>query len=257
MQTEGFLFIKMKILVFEVDIHSYHSVRNTLEEYDEQWEVIGPFTTVGQARDYLMQHNDIDIIITDTVLGGGLSFAALDHAPNHVPIIFITSHEEYALKAFDYLSLSYLRKPVQEDELIKALAKAVRLSKASSLLTPTGGWTKRSNSMSRIMAKTLHGERIVHTSTVRYIVSEQKNTYLKLLDGNSYRIDKTLEQMEQMLSEEFMRVNRKYIIPLEQVEGTEHIENGKLLILLKGIDAPTIVVSRTRKVEVCKWLNPS
>lgn len=244
----------MKVLIFEVDIHNYHSIRNAIEEYDSGFEVIGPFTTAEHARDYLVQHNDVDIIITDVMLSDGPVFSALDSAPKHVPVIFVTSHEEYALTAFNYLSLSYLIKPVQEDDLTKALAKAMRLRKSSSLLTPTGGWTKKQNTLSRFIVKTLHGERIVHVSTLRYIVSEQKNTYLKLLDGNSYRIDKTLEQVEEMLGNGFMRVNRKFILPLEQVEGTEHIENGKLLLLLKGNNPPRVVVSRTRKVEVCKWL---
>ena len=245
----------MKILIFEVNIYNYHSIRNIIEGYDSACEVIGPFTTTEQGRDYLMRHaGEVDIIISDVVLSDGTVFAALDNAPSHVPVIFVTSHEEYALKAFEYLSLSYLQKPVQEDDLVKALAKAVRLRKASPLLTPTGGWTKKSGTLSRFIVKTLHGERVVHVSTVRYIVSEQKNTYLKLLDGNSYRIDKTLEQVEQMLGEDFMRVNRKFILPLEQVEGTEHIENGKLLLQLKGNNPPRVVVSRTRKVEVCKWL---
>lgn len=245
----------MKILVFENDIHCYHQVRNILEEYDSKMEVIGPFTTAEQGRDYLVQHNgDVDIIISEVMLSDGLAFSALDHAPKHVPVIFVTSYTEHALKAFGYLSLSYLLKPVREDELVKALAKAVRLGKASPLLTPTGGWTQKTGRLSRFMVKTLHGERIVHVSTLRYIVSEQKNTYLKLLDGNSYRIDKTLEQAEKVLGPGFMRVNRKFILPKDQVEGTEHIENGKLLLLLKGNNPPRVVVSRTRKVEVCKWL---
>jgi DNA-binding LytR/AlgR family response regulator len=85
-------------------------------------------------------------------------------------------------------------------------------------------------------------------------VSEQKNTYIKLLDGNSYRIDKTLDEMTSQLGERFKKVNRKYIVPLEQVLGTERRENGKLLILLKGKNSPNIIVSRTRKREVCEWL---
>jgi DNA-binding LytR/AlgR family response regulator len=88
-------------------------------------------------------------------------------------------------------------------------------------------------------------------------VSEQKNTYIKLLDGNSYRIDKTLDEMTSQLGERFKKVNRKYIVPLEQVLGTERRENGKLLILLKGKNSPNIIVSRTRKREVCEWLKMS
>mgnify|MGYP002624517236 CR=1 FL=1 len=245
----------MKIVVFESDIPSYHSVRKILESCDTEYEVIGPFTTTEQGRDYLMQHKDIDIIVTEVMLSDGPVFAALDQAPRQVPVIFATSYEEYALRAFDYLSLSYLLKPVDEETLSKALALAIRLRKAASLLTPKGGWNKSKAHLTRFVVKTLHGERVIHLSTVRYIVSEQKNTYLKLLDGNSYRVDDTLDNIAAKLQHSrFMRVNRKYILPVEQVSSTENIEYGKMLIHLKGDNAPKIVVSRTRKVEVCKWI---
>lgn len=246
----------MKVLIFDDDIYSYHQIRNILEDYDDQYDVIGPFSTVEQGRDYLSLHKDVDIIITDVVLGGTPVFDTLKLAPVYAPIIFITSHNEYALQAFAYYSLSYLPKPIEESQLIRAIAKAMRLRKVSPLLTPQRGWSNRDNNQSRFVVKTLKGERIIHITTVRYIVSEQKNTYIKLLDGNSYRIDMTLDTLATQLdSEKFMRVNRKYIVPQGQVMGTERIENGKMLLLLKGTGAPEIIVSRTRKSEVCEWLH--
>lgn len=246
----------MKFLIFDDDIQSYHQIRNILEDYDSQHDVIGPFTTVEQAREYLSQHKDIDIIISEVVLGESAVFEAMDYAPDYVPVIFVSAHTEYALQAFSYYSLSYLQKPIDEVELTKAVAKAMRLRKVSPLLTPQGGWTRQDDEQSRFVVKTFKGERIIHISTIRYIVSEQKNTYVKLLDGSSYRIDMPLEVFATQLdSSLFMRVNRKYIVPLEQVIGTERIENGKMQILLKGENAPDIIVSRTRKSEVCEWLH--
>jgi two-component system LytT family response regulator len=247
----------MKILIFDTDVQNYHFIHNVLVDYDERYEVIGPFTTIEQCRDYLLRHKDIDIIITDVMLGNDTIFDVLNIVPSYVPLIFVTSHEEFALRAFEYYSLSYLVKPVDESYLVKAISKAVRLRKVSPLLTPQGSWSNVGEEQSRMVVRTFNGERIIHFSTIRYIVSEQKNTYIKLLDGNSYRIDKTLDEMTSQLGERFKKVNRKYIVPLEQVLGTERRENGKLLILLKGKNSPNIIVSRTRKREVCEWLKMS
>ena len=245
----------MKILIFDTDVQNYHFICGVLEDHDVGYEVIGPFTTIEQCRDYILRHKDIDIIITDVMLGNDMIFDVLNIVPSHVPLIFVTSHEEFALKAFEYHSLSYLIKPVEEANLIKAISKAVRLRKVSPLLTPQGSWSKGGEENPRMVVKTFNGERIIYFSTIRYIVSEQKNTYIKLLDGNSYRVDKTLDEMAMQLGEEkFKKVNRKYIVPIEQVLGTERRENGKLCILLKGKDFPNIIVSRTRKREVCEWL---
>ena len=245
----------MKILVFDSDIQNYHLIRGIIEDYDVRLDVIGPFTTVEQGRDYLMQHKDVDIIVSDVVLGGDEVFEVLDIVSSHVPIIFVTSHSDYALRAFEYYSLSYILKPVDEALFVKALSKAIRLRKVLPMLTPTGSWASGGNGQERIVVKTFNGERVIHVTAIRYIVSEQKNTYIKLLDGNSYRIDKTLDEMMQQLDAgRFMRVNRKFILPIEQISGTERKENGKLCILLKGKNFPNIIVSRTRKREVCEWL---
>ena len=109
----------MKILIFDTDVQNYHFICSVLEDYDVRYEVIGPFTTIEQCRDYLLRHKDIDIIITDVMLGNDLVFDVLNIVPNYVPIVFVTSYEEYALKAFEYHSLSYLIKPVEEADLIK------------------------------------------------------------------------------------------------------------------------------------------
>lgn len=51
-----------------------------------------------------------------------------------------------------------------------------------------------------------------------------------------------------------MRVNRKYIVPKEQVMGFEHLANGRLRLTLHGDACPEIIVSRTHRNEVCEWL---
>ncbi|MDE6152349.1 MAG: LytTR family DNA-binding domain-containing protein, partial [Prevotella sp.] len=163
-------------------------------------------------------------------------------------------HKEHALQAFGYNSLSYLLKPVGEEEL------AAAISKARNLLMPhrrrqrknvTGEDTYRE----RFLVKTTKGEKVILTANIRYILSEQKTTYIKLQDGTSYALQATLDDVAAQLNpRRFMRVNRKYIIPLEQVTGTERLGNGKMSIHLTGDHYPEINVSRTRKAEVCKWL---
>ncbi len=245
----------MKILVFDSEIQSYHLICNILADYDERYDVIGPFSSIEQCKDYLLRHKDVDLVITEVILGNDTIFDALDLLSSHTPVIFATSHSEYALQAFNYYSLSYLIKPIDEVALVKALAKAARLRKVSPMLTPRGSWANKGEEHSRIVVRTFNGERVIHVSTIRYIVSEQKNTYIIVLDGNSYRIDKTLEQLSfELDTERFMRVNRKYIVPIEQILGTERKENGKLKLLLRGAKSPDIIVSRTRKSEVCEWL---
>ena len=75
------------------------------------------------------------------------------------------------------------------------------------------------------------------------------------MDGSSYPLEKTLEEVAiQLDSIAFMRVDRKYILPRSQVKGFDSLPNGRIRLQLYGDDYPEIIVSRTQRKKVCKWL---
>ena len=248
--------IKMKILILEDEMHQYNVLRHMLEDLMPSALLIGPIPTVSEARHFFLSESEADIIIADIQLNDGLSFDALSCAPDNIPIIFTTAHEEYALKAFEYNSLSYLLKPIDEEMLRTALQKAQRLLPANTIKasrTPTR--LKKEKFRERFMVKTVKGEKMIPVSGIRYFVSEQKNTYLKLLDNTSYPINIPLEKLATQLDpQRFMRVNRKFIVPLEQVTATERLSNGKEKLILKGDNPPEIIISRMRRNEVGEWI---
>lgn len=68
-------------------------------------------------------HADIDLILSDIQLGDGLSFESLKAVPTSIPVIFTTAYDQYAVQAFQFNSLDYLLKPIDNEELQAALAK--------------------------------------------------------------------------------------------------------------------------------------
>lgn len=114
----------------------------------------------------------------------------------------------------------------------------------------------RDNYRERFCVNTFKGEKVISTSDVRYIVSENKCTYIVLHDGSSFDINMTLTAMAALLNpRSFMRVNRKYIVPLGQVERFEQDINGKERLILKhGHKSPQIVISRDNKHNVHDWV---
>lgn len=141
-------------------------------------------------------------------------------------------------------------------ELEQAIARIRELEKENERLKRKLRQAEDTKYRERIMVNTFKGEKIVGVGEVRYIVSENKNTYIVLHDGTSYDIDMTLTLIaEQLNPRKFMRVNRKYIVPLTEVEGFERDINGKeRLILKEGVKNPVIVISRDNKRNVHNWL---
>lgn len=248
----------MNILILEDELHHYHLLRHMLEKIMPSALLIGPIPTVSEARHFFLSNSEADIIIADIQLNDGLSFDALSCAPETLPIIFTTTHEEYALRAFEYNSLSYLLKPIEEEALRTALEKAQRLLTASTIHTKQNHAPEPQNKekfRERFMVKTAKGEKIIPLSGIRYICSEQKNTYITLLDETSYPINISLEELSTQLDpQKYMRVNRKFIVPIEQVSATERLSNGKERLILKGDTPPDIIISRTRRNEVGEWI---
>lgn len=242
----------MRFLIFEDEIHNFRMLEFMLKDIDPDCEVIGPLASVAQGREYLMNHKDFDMIIADIQLGDGLSFEALRDVPVEVPIIFTTAYENFALQAFEYNSLSYLLKPIDEDELAKAIKKARKLSAhdgSMNTFLPSGSYRER------FVVKMLDREKVISTSDILYIYSEGKCSYAKLKDGFIEILDMSLEKISSQLDPaKFMRVSRKYIVPLECVAGTRRLSGGKERLEIKGDPAVEVVVSRERRREVRKWL---
>lgn len=247
----------MNIVVFEDEQYTYDMLCQMLLEQIDDCHIYGPLTSIAEGIDFFANNNErIDLIIADIQLNDGLSFYALTEAPADAPVIFTTAYDEYALKAFHYNSLSYLLKPVDEEELHEAIRKTqermITDEHREELFRMLGN---SSAYRERFFVKTYRGEKVISIQKVRYIVSEQKCTYLVLKDGTSYEVDKSLSILEEQLNpRRFMRVNRKYIIPAEEVESFITASNGKEQLVLRGENSPEIIISRAKKESVHKWL---
>lgn len=258
------------ILVLTDDITQFKLLRQQLTDINSEYNVIGPLSTLEEGRAFLSYNKDIDLIIADTELRDGLCFDALDFSSGDIPIIFISSKEDYAFKAFNYNSLAYILKPFSEDQLKKAIDNSRKLMSRSQSLrstensvywpilsyAPTQVRYRKDPSHSQcILVQTVTGERRIHLSNINYASSENKSTYIHLLDGTSYPLDITLSDLDEQLdSRKYMRVNRKYILPLEQVKGVEKLPNGRLKIILFSSEDLDIIVSRDMRVKVMTWL---
>ena len=248
--------LPLSIVVFEDDPYHYRLLRHHLMSINPDHEVLGPLTSVESGKAFFSYHQDVDLIIADIHLGDGLVFDALEYAPDDIPIIFTTAHKDHALEAFRHNSLCYLLKPIGEHDLARAIRRTMPLIRNAKHDLPPMTYTYCSQHRHDFLVKTATGERRVYAPALRYVASENKSTYLHLIDGTSFTLDLTLEQLATQLDPRaFMRVNRKYIVPKEQVKGFYHLSNGKIRLELYGDACPEIIVSRTHRKEVCEWLD--
>src|SRR4051812_22418069 len=113
----------MKILIVEDEELAVKKLQKTLAAVDAAAEVIGVSDSIQGTVEWLGNNPSPDLILMDIELCDGQSFEIFNLTEVKAPVIFTTSYDEYALKAFKVNSVDYLLKPIQKEELEAALTK--------------------------------------------------------------------------------------------------------------------------------------
>jgi two-component system, LytTR family, response regulator LytT len=113
----------MKILIVEDEELAVKKLQKTLASVDATAQVVGTADSIQSSVEWLNENPSPDLILMDIELADGQSFEIFNLTEVKSPVIFTTSYDEYALKAFKVNSVDYLLKPVQKEELQAALEK--------------------------------------------------------------------------------------------------------------------------------------
>jgi DNA-binding LytR/AlgR family response regulator len=196
----------------------------------------------------------------DIQLGDGLSFEIFDQVEIVCPVIFATAYDEYALKAFKVNSVDYILKPVDVDELSKALTKYEHIYNQ----TPTSGRIQNIEQVVQMLSKKYKerfvikvGEhlRTIDVKNIHYFFSQDKATFCHTQDNRNHILDFTLEQVEELVAPtDFFRVNRKFLINTASIRDMVSYTNSRLKLKLIGND-DAVIVARERVAEFKDWLD--
>src|SRR5687767_8528773 len=120
--------MNMKILIVEDEELAVKKLQKTLFAVDESAQVVAVTDSIKGTVEWLQNNSSPDLILMDIELADGQSFEIFNLVPVKTPVIFTTSYDEYALKAFKVNSIDYLLKPIQKEELQAAIDKYKRIS---------------------------------------------------------------------------------------------------------------------------------
>lgn len=203
-----------------------------------------------------------DLIFLDIQLSDGLSFEIFEIIDIKSAVIFTTAYDEYALRAFKLNSIDYLLKPIDEEELATAISKFANQFQVNSVSNLDFEAIKRMlvNPISkeyrkRFSVKIGQQIKVIDVTEIECLYSENKGTYIHTLDNRDYLIDSSLEVVEAELNpNDFFRISRKYIIPLQSVKEIQMYSNSRLKISLPTYKADEVIVARERVSDFKGWL---
>jgi len=218
--------------------------------------------SVEESIDWFQQNKHPDLIFLDIQLSDGLSFEIFDVIKVKSAIIFTTAFDEYALQAFKLNSIDYLLKPIDDEELEKAVEKYRELQPEKEQLAVDFEDIKRllvnpleREYKKRFTAKVGQHLKIINADEVECFYSENKGTYAATKEGRNYLLDTTLENLEEELSPKlFFRVSRKFYVNINHIKDIISYTNSRLQIKLNTFKEQEIVVSRERVKDFKFWL---
>lgn len=210
--------------------------------------VAGEASGIAEALNLLQEHR-IDLLFLDIEMKDGTGFELLDRISElSFNVIFTTAHDEFAVKAFRYNAIDYLLKPIDPDEFVQAVEKAM-LHDSPDILQRRFAQllkTTQDKSFERITLATSNGHFFAKTQDITRIETYGNYSFVYLAEGDRLLVSRNLKEFEEMLPEpDFFRVHQSHIINTAFVVKVLKGE-GDLAIMKDGEKIP---VSRRRKED--------
>src|SRR3990170_1822683 len=258
----------MKVLIIEDEELAVKKLRKTLESVDSSAEVVGVADSIRSSVNWLEQNPTPDLILMDIELADGQSFEIFSRVEVKSTVIFTTSYDEYALKAFKVNSVDYLLKPIQKEDLQVALNKLKNLKSMYGSSNGSSDPLNVDNLVKELRQKlqpkdfrkrflVKHAQKLVsiEVEEVAYFFSDGRLNFFKTYDNRKFVVDYTMDELEEMLDpDKWYRISRSFFVSVNSVEQIHDYFGNRLLLYLKPPTDKEALVSREKVTEFKKWL---
>ncbi|HVW97865.1 MAG TPA: LytTR family DNA-binding domain-containing protein [Mucilaginibacter sp.] len=215
----------LKALLVDDEINNLNSLEFMLLHDCEGIAVTGKAQNAAQARDCLLSEH-IDIIFLDINMPGEDGFQFLKSiVSENYNIIFITAYNEYALQAIKASAVDYILKPVNIDELQKAVEKVKRLAvnpvanrQGQVLVQHLVDTINKRQPPNKIALPQLGSISFIDVDDIVSLQADSNYTIIHLQNMQKVVISKTLREFEDLLDgHPFVRIHKSYIVNLKYV----------------------------------------
>ena len=212
----------MRVLIVDDEPPARRKVRRFLERSQSAGEI----REAGSGAEALaaIREFDPDLVFLDVQMPDMDGFAVLDAAPEprRFHVVFLTAHDQHALRAFGEEALDYLLKPVDPDRFDRVLERA-----ASAMAPQPRKFAKR------LLVETNGREIFLPVEQLEW--AESVRNYVVLHAGReNYTVRGTLDGLARQLDpEQFTRISRSHLVNLDSVKEMQPWFHGERRVVLK------------------------
>lgn len=244
--------MKINAVIVDDERNAREVLKTIIKKFCPEVTITGEAFSVESAF-HLISESKPDLVFLDVQMPMGNGFSLLQKF-NPVPfsVIFVTSHDNYAIHAIKFSAIDYLMKPIEINELKCAVAKAI--SKKENVNQYVINFLHNINEgpIDKKIPIHIQGSvRFINTSAINYI--EADGTYSNIYcEGEKFVCSKSLKEFEDFFAENsnFARISRFVIINLKCIK--DYSKGDPFLITLNT--GNVFESSRRRKIEILERL---
>ena len=249
----------MRVLIADDEAVARKGLRAVLAA-DPDVTIVGEATT-GEETEALLRSVDADVLILDIQMPqkSGLDVVAgID--PADLPlVIFVTAHDEHAIRAFELHALDYLVKPYREERLRAAIGRARTLVGRGGLRQfhrRVSAWVASQPAYpSRIRVEEKERIRFIPIRDIQWIEAQDYCVLLHLASERILRRGTLKKFLHTLDPAQFARVHRSAAINIRHVkELTIDVSGGLIAKLTAGAEVPIARPFRSELEERLKAL---
>ncbi|MFN8256467.1 MAG: LytTR family DNA-binding domain-containing protein [Bacteroidales bacterium] len=251
----------MKALIIEDEKFASKRLESLINNFDPSIEIVAKLESVSESIVWFRENKPPDLIFLDIHLEDGLSFTIFEEVKINIPIIFTTAFDEYAIKAFKLKSVDYLLKPINQEELNRAIEKyrewtdeSGKMVDIKELMVMIQSGSKQLRERFSVVSGTKL--KTVEVSEIAYFFSTSGITFLVTHANKQYSIDISLDNLlNQLDARQFFRINRQFLVSLKSIANVHIFPKSRLKIDLNPAQKDEIFVTIDKVPEFKKWMD--
>ncbi len=239
----------LRTIIVEDEANSREILRNYIQKYCTEVAIAGEAANIQEGLE-LIKKFDPDLVFLDVEMPFGNAFDLLDKVPDrNFETVFVTAYNQYAMDALNSHAAYYLMKPINIDELIKAVDYVKEIREKEDALEDRILKPKLNKVDGKITLPQQDGFQVLKVSDILFCKADDNYTEI-YLENKKLLVSKTLKYFENALSDfAFARIHKSYLVNVNEIVKYNKGKGGSVIVS----NGKELLVSASRKKQLLSY----
>jgi len=248
---------EMKVIIVDDQESVRNSIKRILKELHPDLEIIATASNVNDGYNAVL-NNKPDLLFLDVEMPDGSGFDLMNRLlPFDFKVVFITGHQEYALRAIKMSALDFILKPFGEEDISNAILKAreaIDRDEEHLKYSTLKENLKGEKVLKRLVLPTSDNLHLVSVPDIIRAEADSNYTKFIIADGQKIMVSRTIKEFDNLLSGSGMiRVHQSHLVNIAFVDKYVKRDGGYLHLK----DGSKVPVSQNLRKQVIAAINDS